>query len=217
MKKRPFYKAIEGYWGRIFLFLLIVLIAFLLHLVSLKPVAPEPLLRPVAEEPPSAEAPAGEVETGTATINLSVHDGKFSIRDLSTNELVVTGQQGSEVFDLPPGKYQVEFEDIFGYQKPDTSVFTLAPKQELTVNCNYKNTQTPFLRIQVNPGHGQYRLFDPTGKVLTEVTGAKDFSYPPGMYRIFFLPIDGYVAPGTKNFELRRGITTTVNGVYDPQ
>lgn len=130
MKKRPFYKAIEGYWDRFFILLMIILVSVFLHFSSLWLVIPVGTsVRPAAEETVT--------ETGTALVNLSINQGRFNIRDTLTNDLVVRDQVGSGSFKLAPGNYKIEFLPVPGFKPPDASSFSLAPKQTNVINCKF--------------------------------------------------------------------------------
>ena len=96
MKKRPFYKAIEGYWDRFFILLMIILVSFLLHFSSLWLVVPMgTTVRPAAEETVT--------ETGRAAINLSINDGKFTYKKDKT-EGTFQGLRAFVEFILAEGK-----------------------------------------------------------------------------------------------------------------
>lgn len=212
MKKRPFYKAIEGTWSRVWLFMAIVLVTGLLHYSSL---APANTLQPVEE--PVHRAADVPVSTAEAFVNLSINDGRYQVFNHETNELMAADQVGSQHFDLPPGTYRLEFEKIPGYAAPKTSIFTLVPQEKKFVNCEYNVRQNvPTLYVKVTPPNGAYRIYNSANAVVTEATGSQSMSFPEGRYRIEFLDIPDFKSPGAKEFDLFNRVTTTIEVFYNP-
>lgn len=222
MKKRPFYKAIQGTWSRAWLFMAIILVSGLLHYSSLTPVV---TLQPTAK---SAEAGEGmeepvhraadvPVSTAEAFVNLSINDGRYQVFNHETNELVATDQVGSQHFDLPPGTYRLEFAKVPGYAEPKTSIFTLVPQEKKFVNCEYNvRKNVPTLHIKVAPPNGAYRIYNSANAIVLEATGPQMTSLPEGKYRIEFLDIPGFASLGIKEFNLYNRVTTTIEVLYNP-
>ncbi len=121
---------------------------------------------------------------------------------------------GTEVNDLQPGDYIIDFNDVFGWEKPAAINVNLLPDEHENLNASY--TAIPgAIKVNIAPQSaveaGAKWQID--GGVWLD-SGYTEANLPAGQYAIGFMILAGHKEPQPRIVNVYRGLTTTVDANY---
>lgn len=184
------------------------------YLLILAIIAVVPLLRytPFAEESVSLRKAASKP---TVTVSLPVSNGSYTIFGEGTGEVMAQGSGLTETFELKEGRFEIRFDDIYGYETPKSLTFSLLEGLDRSVSGNYlPSCGAPLLGVKVFPDNAEYQIFDYNNNEAAVGEGSQFFILKPGDYKVKFLEMPGYNPPAEQDFWMKEKVITTVNVVY---
>lgn len=170
----------------------------------------------ISNTPSQLHMAAEEPTTGSITINVPIDNAQYIILNDKTGELLIRHVGGRETFDLPSGKYRVEFVKVFGHVVPESQAFALDAGSSIAVDGYYEPVcGTPILSVKVFPSNAEYTVYNIQNDVMLKASGSGIFDLPPGKYWAEFAEMSDFANPGKIRFILANYTITTVNAVYD--
>ena len=161
--------------------------------------------------------------TGTLEVRLNPPIGSYSVYEYVSDTLALSGRTGNINIDtLPVGVYKIIYNNIDGYQKPDSAgeVFKMEQGGYVTLVYNYTPlTIMGTLTVTVDPPAGKYKVLERVSgqEVLSERSGSSASSLPIGVYVVDFMKFSElYKTPEDQTVSITPDqLNISANGVYE--
>ncbi|MCK5615950.1 hypothetical protein KAR91_79540 [Candidatus Pacearchaeota archaeon] len=155
---------------------------------------------------------------GKVVVNMPVPNARYHLVRKGEDGGIIKNLVGTRAYNLRPGSYEVRFEPLFGYHVSGPKSLVLQADQTIVVEGEYKvDTNSPSLRVLVQPKMAMYRIHNADGQALLQQQGGQMFALPAGRYKIEFGPISGLTPPKMMDFEMISRTTTTVTAEYEAE
>lgn len=154
--------------------------------------------------------------TGELIVSSNVAEAEFNVWEANKRKLAAS-MKGSDMVELPVGRYLVQCLDRYGYKAPESSMVEIKDGKKTVTHCEFESLNiAPLLNLKVNAEAGGYRIFNQEGEEVFKGKGSRIMNLPVGSYLVEFYDAPGFISPGVEPFFMIERVTTTIRAEYLP-